>query len=206
VDTFRGQLLKNELISKAFLSTSQFDEWNPHLTMGFPDNPAKKDDREFPGFSWVNFDRVALWTSDSAGPTFKLEYSGDMEVAVSQADLGRAAVDDVLEHFGVKGMKWGVRGGKGTPTAHPSSDDAQRAAESKAKVKSGGTKALTTKELQDLVTRMNLEQQFTRLQPATGRKATTKFITDTLLSIGKQELTKAAAGVAAKQVAGLLKK
>jgi hypothetical protein len=53
---------------------------------------------------------------------------------------------------------------------------------------------------------MNLEQQFTRLQPATGRKATTKFITDTLLSIGKQELTKAAAGVAAKQVAGLLKK
>jgi hypothetical protein len=31
------------------------------------------------------------------------------------------------------------------------------------KIKIGGTKALTTKELQDLVTRMNLEQQYTRL-------------------------------------------
>src|SRR5882757_2880237 len=379
VDTFRGQLLKNELISKAFLSTSQFDEWNPHLTMGFPDNPAKKDDREFPGFSWVSFNRIALWTSDSAGPTFKLEYSTDMEeVPVSQADLGRAAVDDVLEHFGVKGMKWGVRkdqghsgeraktkkiakldskfqrnsqslsttiklhnraaeltnkdidrinnklqyknadftknsplrqkyyaehqkafldnlkkaadelgtnasgtkkysivdkgdswdvsvqdvkhasgdtesfsvnvsydsmghivkldvlddalaqrekfvddflehfgvkgmrwgvrGGKGSPTAHPSSEDAQRISESQAKVKSGGTKALSTKELQELVTRLNSEQQFDRLGPSTGKKAATKFITDTLVNIGKQELTKAASGIAAKQVAGLLKK
>lgn len=164
IDTFRGQLLKNELISKAFLSTSQFDEWNPHLTMGFPGNPAKKDDREFPGFSWVSFNRIALWTSDSEGPTFKLEYSDDMEeVPVSQADLGRAAIDDVLKHFGVKGMHWGVRGGKGTPTAHPSSEDAQRVAESKAKLKSSGTKALSTKELQELVTRLNLEQQFSNL-------------------------------------------
>lgn len=111
VDTFRGQLLKNALVSKAFLSTSQFDEWNPHLTMGFPDNPAKKDDREFPGFSWVNFDRIAFWTKDSIGPTFKLVYSGDSEVAMSEGDLEntRITIEEILKHHGVKGMKWGVR-------------------------------------------------------------------------------------------------
>jgi len=120
-------------------------------------------------------------------------------------ELLHSSLDDILSHHGIKGMHWGVRGGKGTPTAHPQSDDAQRVAESKGKVKSGGTKALSTKELQELVTRLNLEQQFDRLQPS-AKKQTTKFIADTLLSIGKQELTKAAAGVAAKQVAGLLKK
>lgn len=115
-------------------------------------------------------------------------------------------LDEVLEHHGIKGMRWGVRRGVGTPSAHPSSDDAHTTDASKAKVKSGGTHALSTKELQELVTRMNLEKQYKLLAPPSKGKQAGKFIADTLLTIGKQQATKYATDLAAKQIAGLLKK
>lgn len=124
-----------------------------------------------------------------------------MDGTVSALNVG--TLDDVLEHFGIKGMRWGVR--RKNPQ-HPASDDATLAKAHKAKAKASGTKALSNKELQELVTRMNLEQQYSRLVPASAGKQASKFVTDTLLSVGKQEATKFAAGVAAKQVAGLLKK
>lgn len=207
VAAFRTNLLRNDLISKAYASTNQFEEWNPHLTMGFPGSPAKKDTREYPGFTDVCFDRVAFWVGDYTGPTFKLEYPEyDMDAVMAQTEQGRAAVDDVLEHFGVKGMHWGVRTSRGgTPPSHyVPSQDAANVASSKAKVRAGGTKTLSTKELQDLVTRLNLEQQFTKLQPS-GQKKAGKIISDILLNVGKQQATKLASDLATKQIANLLK-
>ena len=86
---------------------------------------------------------------------------------------GASFVELVVKHHGVKGMKWGVRtlpNGTtvGTPTA-----DAREAGRSKEKIAIGGTAALSTRELQSLVTRMNLEQQYSRLvatQPTTLTK------------------------------------
>jgi hypothetical protein len=73
------------------------------------------------------------------------------------------SVGEVLAHFGVKGMKWGVRRGVGTPRA-PSSEDKARADELAKKVKvGGGHHVLSNKELEDLTKRMNLEQQYSRL-------------------------------------------
>jgi hypothetical protein len=85
-----------------------------------------------------------------------------------------------LEHFGKKGMKWGVRRSP-KPGA---SEDAQRTTAYKKTAKRGGTKALSTKELQDLVTRMNLEQQYSRL--AKGNSAVTKGkdTANSILSVG----------------------
>lgn len=119
-------------------------------------------------------------------------------------------VDEVLAHFGVKGMHWGSRkasvdvvsrttghrttvkfnprkakvdvGPDGKPgistnsrhelrriqkqiDRHPS-DDAANAAKAKAKLKKGGVKALSNKELQDIVTRINLEKQYSTLNPS----------------------------------------
>jgi hypothetical protein len=71
-------------------------------------------------------------------------------------------------------MKWGRRKSRptynsstrvsGTP-APRASDDAKRTGSYQQKVKAGGTAALSTKELQELVTRQNLEQQYARLNP-----------------------------------------
>lgn len=114
-------------------------------------------------------------------------------------------LDEVLEHYGVKGMRWGVRR---SSSSSSDSEDAMRAKASRAKIKRGDTGPLSNKELQDLVTRMNLEQQYSRLsgQPSSAKGAIGKFVADTLISVGKSEATKLAANLAAKQVASLLKK
>lgn len=78
------------------------------------------------------------------------------------------AVDEFLAHYGVKGMKWGVRRKKSD--REPASEDAARAAELQTRLKKSGTSALTNKELQEVVTRMNLEQQYSRLNPKTQSK------------------------------------
>lgn len=95
-------------------------------------------------------------------------------------------LDEVLAHYGVPGMKWGVRkraGGSSSPQdvkvrpffgnrfvrttggkKLPLSDDATRAAVSRQKAKKSNVRSLSTKELQDLVNRMNLEQQYSSLE------------------------------------------
>jgi predicted RNA-binding protein Jag len=70
-------------------------------------------------------------------------------------------VDDVLAHYGIKGMRWGVR--REGKSSGPVSSDAQAAKESKQIIKKSGTAALSNKELQHVITRMNLEQQYSNL-------------------------------------------
>lgn len=97
--------------------------------------------------------------------------------------------DEFLEHFGVKGMKWGKRKAtvevnKTEVDAGPTtaSNDALTSAGYKARVAAGGVDALSTKELQTLVTRQNLEQQYERLNPA-PISAGQKFMSETLPTI-----------------------
>jgi len=110
ISAFRSQLLQYTPIKTAYDSVPQYPEWTPHLTLGYPGTPARKDERDYPGINWVDFDRIAMWFGDYQGPEFRLEYSYDLaEVAMGQTnDVGAAAVEQLL-HFGVKGMKWGVR-------------------------------------------------------------------------------------------------
>lgn len=111
VRSFRAALLKDPNIKKAYDSAEQFPEWNPHLTLGYPKAPAKEDPRDYPGIHSVRFDRIALWYGDSEGPEFKLKhpkYYDDLAV-MAMSDSGQEAVESILSHYGVKGMKWGVR-------------------------------------------------------------------------------------------------
>jgi hypothetical protein len=91
------------------------------------------------------------------------------------------ATDTFLRHYGIAGMRWGKR--KSSPSydksvktfggdrAHknlnvsPKSVDAMKARNYQTRVKNAGTDALSTKELQNLVTRMNLEQQYSKMNP-----------------------------------------
>lgn len=165
VETFRGYLLNNELINWAYRSTDQFPEWLPHLTMGFPESPAKKID-VYDRLSWVRFNRVALWTDDYTGPTFQLKSDNyGMEVGLSQSHLGRGVTADTLTHYGVKGMKWGVtrtdaqlsRSSGRTPRV---SDDVKAVDAARRKIERGGTRSLSNKELQQIVERTSLESRY----------------------------------------------
>lgn len=79
----------------------------------------------------------------------------------------------VVKHYGVKGMHWGVRkaessGGGSAPAARPASkprmsEDAKNVEKAFSKINRGGTDALSNQELQHLVSRLNLEQQYSRL-------------------------------------------
>ena len=115
---FRMFLLKDDNIRKAYDAAPQHDgPWLPHLTLGYPDSPAKSDDtdRDF-GFYDVAFNKIAVWTGDFDGPDFLLKDPWDewetMEAApldVAWGDISEAGEEFMLEHYGVKGMKWGVR-------------------------------------------------------------------------------------------------
>lgn len=99
-----------------------------------------------------------------------------------------------LQHHGVKGMKWGVRKAEqvratyNAPRAvavkqkpgdyvqstggqkQKASADALHLQVSRQKAKASTTDSLSNKELQDLVQRMNLEQQYSRLKKQEDRR------------------------------------
>ena len=114
--------------------------------------------------------------------------------------------EETLAHFGVKGMKWGVRRASPGASSAGDSEDSRRVGEVKSKVKIGGTRALTNQELKVLVDRMNLEKQFKSLQPPSNSQKAGKFVADVLLQVGKQQLISIASTVVAKQVGVMLKK
>lgn len=129
-------------------------------------------------------------------------------------------VDDVLAHFGVKGMKWGVRkrssavtvttrpGGRIKTTGghdRPASTDAVKAARLGQRAKKSSPKSLSNEELRALINRMNLEQQYNNLRPRGPADKAGKFISDVLLGVGKQQATKVASDFATQQVSKALK-
>lgn len=135
-------------------------------------------------------------------------------------------VEQVLEHYGTKGMKWGVRKKHSAPsgptpvtvkttpgkrvktaggTHQGPHNDAVTAAISRQKAHKSSTDSLSNAELKALVARMQMERQYSQLAVARQNKAK-KFAFGLLGSVGKQQATAAANQVAAQQVAKVLAK
>ena len=89
-------------------------------------------------------------------------------------------VEDFLLHFGVKGMKWGRRKGE-------ASGDSAASTTVRKSVKKGGVQTASNKDLQTAINRMRLEQDFKRLS-VNEKPAVTRWISSTMLEIGKREV------------------
>lgn len=107
-------------------------------------------------------------------------------------NLTESDIDGIVAHYGVKGQKWGVTRSKNSKRAAggarpPNSDDAKTAYSHQQRAKAHGTGVLSNKELQELVTRVNLETQYSRMSGAkkgAGQSYAAKLIKDQ----GKQQV------------------
>lgn len=123
--------------------------------------------------------------------------------------------EETLKHFGIRGMKWGVRrprGPEGTVRSlktggHANvSEDAKKAHDAHKKVQtSRSTDPLSNPELQHLVNRINLEQQYIKLTTP-EKSAGAKIAKDVLVGVGKQQASKLASDAATKAISKSLKK
>lgn len=122
--------------------------------------------------------------------------------------------DSFLKHYGVKGMKWGVRRSerqlaKANARREASSEDSRSAQDSQATIKKGSVDSLSNKELQTLVTRMNLEQQFSTLNDKANTKtksAGRKFAEDIARDLAKETVKSAIKNTAGVRIQGTMEK
>lgn len=116
---------------------------------------------------------------------------------------------DFLEHYGVKGMKWGHRKSGGVQPAKKGrltedlSEEAERLSGVHVRTKTQkSTKMLSNKELQDAIKRMQLEQQYSQLSGGidkTARQKASAFISGMVMTSGKQGSQQMANDQAKKQ-------
>lgn len=77
--------------------------------------------------------------------------------------------DDFLEHFGIKGMKWGIR--RKNPSGSGTKGKAKETGSKKGKSSSETAKTLTDTELKKRIARLELEKRYSDLS-TTQQKST----------------------------------
>ena len=102
--------------------------------------------------------------------------------------------EEVLEHYGVKGMHWGTRKGSTSGTAgekpRETSADAAKASELKSKAKKKGPQSLSNDEMRTLIQRMQLDSQFSQLNAKQKNKGL-QMVQEILTNNGKQLVNEA---------------
>jgi len=91
-----------------------------------------------------------------------------------------------IKHFGIKGMRWGKK------KAHPVTSEAKQKQGVKEKVKKTKIGSVSNADLQAAIRRMQLEQDFKRLS-VNEKSGVARWVSSTLLEIGKREVQAAAA-------------
>lgn len=105
------------------------------------------------------------------------------------------AVDDILAHSGVKGMKWGVRRKVDSTTglvARTDSADQIHADRIASKIKKGGTSAVSNRDLKDFASRIQAEQEFNRANASQEAQKGQNFVTKFLKTQGNRQFNRVA--------------
>lgn len=204
LEQVRTYMLEDQNIFMAYQNVDQFDQWTPHLTLGYPATPAKPDPRDYPGIDWINFDKIALWTGDYQGVEFPLKPQNDNMVRMSDAGA------QFLAHFGVKGMHWGIRrdaavlaGRHAEVAATKLKADPTKKTNRAAVKTAGGLHKVSNKDLKAMLDRMDMERRYTQAmnEDAARRRAGLKAVGKFLEAAGKI-LVPVVVGVAANHYAG----
>lgn len=105
-----------------------------------------------------------------------------VESKISDSPLAHS-IDEIISHFGIKGMKWGVRRTKqqlGYTSSGDASPDAIRAKEALTKIrKTGSVSSVSNADLEHLNKRLNLEKKFAEVNPKgveKGHKAVQRLL------------------------------
>ena len=122
-------------------------------------------------------------------------------------DPNQAVVDDILEHAGVKGMKWGVRRARGSEgtvegasKTKGSSSSSEHEDSSTAKVnRKKSVSSLSTKELRELNDRLQLERKNKELTAPPKNKAA-----EMLKQVAEQQIKNLVQQLATQQVGKLM--
>lgn len=110
----------------------------------------------------------------------------DYSVTDFLSGVSLSAPVDTLYHFGVKGMRWGARKDRtktGRKKRSQGSGDYQRSR----KLKRRSLKNLSNKQLEQLNRRLELEQNYKRLNPSTAKKG--YKVVQTLVGVGGTAMT-----------------
>jgi 2'-5' RNA ligase len=210
VEMFRMDLINNPEIRTAYEAIPQHQKWTPHLTLGYPDTPANKDDWDPMGTQYVQFDKIGVWFGDFEGPEYQLvehpRPQWDDAPSLAMANDGERVVAELFHH-GVKGQKWGVRK-KGKPSSsdvtvarakqNARAAEANRAFTKSVTARDKETRTQAKKDYQQLnEVFLNHPDRLTALRMTKGEKVVLGLIAVGIPGLG----TAAAAGAAGGNVA-----
>lgn len=135
-------------------------------------------------------------------------------MTLKQKEVGK----NFIEHFGVKGMRWGVRrskaaiakesggekGGAKAETNKKKAPEKKSSSDGNSRSPTKSVQEMSDKELQSYVNRLNMEQQYARMQPTPLTRRAAKFVTDIAVNVAKQQITNQLNAEIGKQI-GLAK-